>query len=134
MADDAEGESAGAEMNPRGTWSPSQQRGLMWVLGGLLVFLTMGVVRDRWSMGRVEFERLPPRAWEYRLDLNRANKYELVQLPGIGPKLAEMIVQDRETQGPFESVEDLSRIRGIGDATLADLRPYLFVKDTSFPR
>jgi len=56
------------------------------------------------------------------LDLNRAGAAELEALPGIGPKLAAAIVDDRAKNGPFASVEDLGRVPGIGDATVEHLR------------
>ena len=66
------------------------------------------------------------RAWP--LDLNRATAEELVELPGIGPVLAERIVAFREEHGPFRSVEDLLQVSGIGEATLEALRPYITVQ------
>ena len=62
------------------------------------------------------------------LDLNRATVEELVELPGIGPVLAERIVAFREEHGPFRSVEDLLQVPGIGEATLEALRPYITVQ------
>lgn len=56
------------------------------------------------------------------VDLNRASAKELTALPGIGPTLAERIVRDREARGPFRSVEDLARVRGIGPRTVDRLR------------
>ena len=56
-------------------------------------------------------------------DLNRATAADLEALPGIGPVLAERIVASRAQAGPFASVDDLKRVRGIGPATTARLRP-----------
>jgi competence protein ComEA len=64
----------------------------------------------------------------HRIDLNRADRAELLQLPGIGPKLAESIEADRREHGPFRSVDDLARVKGIGPATLARLRSWLCVE------
>jgi competence protein ComEA len=61
------------------------------------------------------------------IDLNRAGLAELQRLPRIGPTLAARIVGDRATHGPFRSVDDLARVKGIGKATLEKLRPYLVV-------
>ncbi|GAA3286133.1 ComEA family DNA-binding protein [Nesterenkonia halobia] len=55
------------------------------------------------------------------IDLNRADAETLQGLTGIGPALAERILEHRETAGPFESLEDLAGVRGIGPATLEDL-------------
>jgi competence protein ComEA len=56
------------------------------------------------------------------LDLNQATAAELESLPGIGPSLASAIVQYREQNGPFQSVEELVNVPGIGEARLAQLR------------
>lgn len=55
--------------------------------------------------------------------VNRATPAELESLPGVGPVLAERILSHREEHGPFETVEDLLDVSGIGEATLARLRP-----------
>lgn len=60
-----------------------------------------------------------------RIDINRASAAELEALPGIGPALAQRIVADREVNGPFRRPQDLSRVTGIGEKTLARLLPYI---------
>jgi competence ComEA-like helix-hairpin-helix protein len=61
------------------------------------------------------------------LDLNRASAQDLELVNGIGPKLAAAIVHDRDQNGAYGSVDDLSRVRGIKPATLKKLRPYVAV-------
>jgi competence protein ComEA len=56
------------------------------------------------------------------IDLNRSTADQLAQLNGIGPVLAERIVAYREEHGPFETIEDLLDVPGIGEAKLAMLR------------
>lgn len=48
------------------------------------------------------------------VDINRASAAELDGLPGVGPSTAQKIVDDRETNGPFSTPEDLMRVPGIG--------------------
>ena len=55
------------------------------------------------------------------LDLNQATAAELDVLPGVGPATAAAIVADREQNGPFLSVDELTRVRGIGPAKLEAL-------------
>lgn len=57
------------------------------------------------------------------VDLNRATAAQLAELNGIGPVLADRIVAHREEHGPFETMEDLLDVPGIGEAKLALLRP-----------
>lgn len=61
------------------------------------------------------------------LDVNLATRDQLERLPGIGPGLAGRIVDAREHRGPFGSVDDLRRVRGIGRTTLERMRPLLAV-------
>jgi competence ComEA-like helix-hairpin-helix protein len=59
------------------------------------------------------------------IDPNRASSVELEMLPGVGPSLARQIVTTREANGPFRSIEELRKVRGIGARTLEKLRPFL---------
>jgi competence protein ComEA len=55
------------------------------------------------------------------LDLNTATVADLDALPGIGPVLAQRIVDHRTAQGPFTGVDQLDDVSGIGPAIFADL-------------
>lgn len=59
------------------------------------------------------------------LDVNTATAEQLQLLPGIGPSRAAAIIADRERNGPYRTVEDLARVRGIGPVTVENLRPYV---------
>ena len=63
-----------------------------------------------------------------RLDLNRATATELESLDGIGPKLAGRILEHRRLHGPFQSVEELLAVRGIGPRLLQRIRPQVEVR------
>ena len=62
------------------------------------------------------------------ININLASQAELMRLPRIGPKLSERIIEER-AKGPFKSVDDLRRVKGIGPKTLANLRPFITVGD-----
>ena len=62
------------------------------------------------------------------LSLNSATIAELVALPAIGPTIAERIVAFRRERGPFERLEQLTEVNGIGAKTLEKLRPLLTVE------
>jgi competence protein ComEA len=60
-------------------------------------------------------------------NVNTATALQLEDLPGIGPTLAAAIVQERERNGPFRTVDDLNRVPGIGDGRLSQLRDLVTV-------
>ena len=57
-----------------------------------------------------------------KVDVNRAGVEELTSLPGIGPALAKRIVEYRQENGPFRSVDDLMAVKGIGPKLLGKIR------------
>ncbi len=57
-----------------------------------------------------------------KVNINEADAKSLEALTGVGPATAMAIIEERENNGPFESVEALTRVRGIGEATLEDMR------------
>lgn len=71
----------------------------------------------------------PPSQSQARLDINRASAGELIAVPGIGQVTADRIVQWRKEHGPFKRVEDLMKVKGIGERSLDKIRPYVKVGD-----
>ncbi len=61
------------------------------------------------------------------IDINRASAADFARLPGVGPKLAQQIVDYRTKQGPFRRVEDLMIIKGMGSKKWKALRPFVCV-------
>jgi competence protein ComEA len=59
------------------------------------------------------------------LDVNTASAQELTQLPGVGPSLAARIVEYRTENGPFQSVDDLQNVSGIGPSKFDKMLPYI---------
>ncbi len=57
------------------------------------------------------------------LNLNTASKDQLMSLPGVGEVIAERIILFREDEGPFRSIEDLRKIKGISSRKLQQLKP-----------
>jgi competence protein ComEA len=62
-----------------------------------------------------------------RVHLNAAGKADLERLPGVGPATAARILAYRSQYGPFERVEDLMNVTGIGRKRLEEMRPLLAV-------
>ncbi len=63
-----------------------------------------------------------------RIDLNKATLSQLDSLPGIGPVIAERILELREKSGPYKRIEDLMNIRGIGEKKFLKLKDLITVK------
>jgi comEA protein len=64
-------------------------------------------------------------AAEGKVNVNQAGAEELALLPRVGPSIAQRIVEHREENGPFRSLEDLMLVRGIGEKTFDLLSPYI---------
>jgi competence protein ComEA len=73
-----------------------------WILAAL--FLTLVALPTAWAAGPV--------------NVNTASAEELAQLGNIGPAKAAAIVAYREENGPFRSVQDLTKVTGIGERTV----------------
>jgi competence protein ComEA len=59
------------------------------------------------------------------VNINTASAAELEMLPGIGASRAKAMIEAREAKGGFKSLDDLLAVKGIGEASLAKLRPHL---------
>jgi competence protein ComEA len=120
-------------------FDPSSPKPLRWMLRrtdqptvAVLVVLALAATVGWWAVQGgfhrnrlIEVDRAEPIAARFEVDFNKADVPELMQLPGIGPALAQRIVESRKTDGPFSGLEDLRRVRGIGPKTLEQIRPYL---------
>jgi len=61
------------------------------------------------------------------IHLNQATAEQLQSLPGVGPALSERIVDYRTEHGPFSSVDQLTSVKGVGEAKLAKFKKQLTV-------
>lgn len=107
------------EQNRRLFWSPADNIENQWEIDGNIL--------DQQSKPSGSIDGWQGLLLGHPLNLNAANSQDLEALPGIGPKMAEAILQNREENGSFKKVEDLERIGGIGPKTMERLRPWLAV-------
>jgi competence protein ComEA len=77
----------------------------------------------RWGSRPTELQH----GLDYRVDLNQAERAELLQLPGVGPARVEAILKYRRAHGGFRTVDELRNIHGIGSTTLERLGPWVCV-------
>lgn len=63
------------------------------------------------------------------VNINSAGVAELDTLPGIGPSTAEKIVEYRETNGPFATIDEILSVAGIGPAKFEQIEPFITVED-----
>ena len=108
-----------------------QERGLILLMGlavlasGILVFTDLPQPIRASLSGEIRLENvlvLLPRFVESApIDINRATSDDLISLPGIGPALAQRIIDYRNEHGPFRLVEELERVSGIGPQTVQGL-------------
>jgi competence protein ComEA len=73
-----------------------------------------------------------------RVNLNTASAAQLEELPGIGPALASRIIEHRQKNGSFRTVEEVLNVKGVGEKSFARIQAYLTVgaatpKDTPKP-
>jgi competence protein ComEA len=71
---------------------------------------------------------VPPAKAVEKVNLNRASADELQALPGVGPVLAQRMVDWRKAHGRYRTVEELQEVKGIGKKRMEQLRPLVTVK------
>ena len=69
-----------------------------------------------------------------KVNLNTASVSQLQELPGLGPALAARIVEHRQKNGAFKSVEDVMAVKGIGEKNFSKLQNFLSVSAPASPK
>ena len=73
----------------------------------------------------IEIDRADARSVNFQVDLNTAEVPELITLPEIGNSLAQRMIEFRNLNGGFKSIDDLRHVKGIGPKIFEKIRPYL---------
>lgn len=88
------------------------------LMGGLVLLLSCCQLLASRRATRTDTVARP---LNFQADFNTAPASELSLLPGIGPEMAKRIIAEREIRGPFRSLDDLTRVRGIGPKTIRQI-------------
>lgn len=68
-----------------------------------------------------------------KININTASSAELDKLPRVGPKVAQRIIDYRKEFGPFKRIEDLMKVKGIGEKTFAKLKDMVTIGPEATP-
>ena len=94
----------------------------------LLIGIGIKYTVDRhWWLPKTEIVDIDPESIKLKIDLNRAEWYELIILPGIGEKRAKTIIEYRKEEGPFQTLEQLCEVDGIGVGTVNKIKELVFI-------
>jgi competence protein ComEA len=63
-----------------------------------------------------------------KVNINTANKDELCALKGVGPAIAVRIIEYREKNGKFKTIEEITEVKGIGDVTFEKIKDLIVVE------
>ncbi len=84
---------------------------------------------QHWWLPETEVVDSNSESIKLKIDLNRTEWYELIILPGIGETKARAIVEYREKNGGFKTIEQLCEVNGIGIQTVRKLKDLIFVNE-----
>jgi competence ComEA-like helix-hairpin-helix protein len=86
-------------------------------------------IDQHWWLPKTEVVDTDPESIRLRIDLNRAEWYELIILPGIGEKKARAIVEYRKRSGRFKTIEQLCGVNGIGVKSVKRFEDLVFISE-----
>ena len=89
-------------------------------------------IDQHWWLPETEVADTDPESIKLKIDLNRAEWYELIILPGIGENKARAIVEYRKEIGAFKTIEQLCEVSGIGAKTVKGFKDLVFVDEKDF--
>jgi len=98
----------------------------LFLAGAIALILAIG-----YAFAQEKTKKLPPPPKP--IDLNSATLDQLHSLPGVGPVIAQRIMDYRKKSGPFLRVDDLLAVQGISAARMEKIRPFVMVKEGATP-
>jgi competence ComEA-like helix-hairpin-helix protein len=145
MSDECSAQDEFEDSGPHGSKRPttlrsdepllSRLRLVLWArhqpyIAGLLISCLIGMSvfflhRSYINSGMIDIDKADPLNAEFMVNINSAQLGEIVVLPGVGKKLAQAIVDHRQSDGPFQTLDGLRDVPGIGEKKFELLRPFL---------
>ena len=116
--------------------TPSESGVVALLCLGFVLGMAVKTIKERWrpvvtvQTATQEVEDSSARAnamARFRVDINQASVQELESLPGIGPVMARRIIEYRQENGPFCSIEALDHVKGIGEKTIERIRSRIII-------
>ncbi len=103
----------------------------LFLITSLLIGIgTKYTIDYHWWLPETKVVDTNPESIRLKINLNRAEWYELIILPGIGEKRAKAIVEHRKNKGAFRTIEQLCEINGIGTKTVKKIKDLIYLVPT----
>ncbi len=102
----------------------------LFLITSLLIGIgTKYTIDHHWWLPETKVVDTNPESIRLKINLNRAEWYELIILPGIGEKRAKAIVEHRKNKGAFRTIEQLCEVNGIGTKTVKKIKDSVFINN-----
>ncbi len=103
----------------------------LFLITALLIGIGIKYTIDyHWWLPETKVVDTDPESIKLKIDLNRAEWYEFIILPGIGEKRAKAIVEYRKSKGAFRTIDQLSEVNGIGKKTVKRIKDLIYLVPT----
>jgi competence protein ComEA len=89
--------------------------------------LVLGLILSLWVFPLVAQQAQTTKPASEKININTASLEELQKLPRIGPKVAQRILDYRKQNGNFKKIEDIMKVRGIGEKVFAQMKDLITV-------
>jgi competence ComEA-like helix-hairpin-helix protein len=103
----------------------------LFLITALLIGIgTKYTIDYHWWLPETKVVDTNPESIRLKINLNRAEWYEFIILPGIGEKKARAIVEYRKSKGAFRTIEQLCEVNGIGTKTVKGIKDLIYLVPT----